>query len=114
MGAVITELIDEPRMVIRVADEDLDALSERIDTIAKRRGFAGKVVLLAEPSVAAGDAGSSGPTAGWSGTAPACGTTSTRRSSACWAAARTRSTSGPASQGQRHGADQRLSERMLP
>ncbi len=55
MSAVITELIDEPRMVIRVADEDLDALSDRIDTIAQRRGFAGKVVLLAEPSVAAGD-----------------------------------------------------------
>jgi flagellar assembly protein FliH len=55
MSAVITELIDEPRMVIRVADEDLDALSERIDTVAQRRGFAGKVVLLAEPTVAAGD-----------------------------------------------------------
>ena len=55
MSAVITELIDEPRMVIRVADEDLDALSDRIDTIAQRRGFSGKIVLLAEPSVAAGD-----------------------------------------------------------
>jgi flagellar assembly protein FliH len=55
LSAVITELIDEPRMVIRVADEDLDALSERIDTITTRRGFAGKVVLLAEPTVAAGD-----------------------------------------------------------
>lgn len=55
LSAVITELIDEPRMVIRVADEDLDAMAERIDTIAQRRGFAGKVVLLAEPSVAAGD-----------------------------------------------------------
>jgi flagellar assembly protein FliH len=55
MSAVITELIDEPRMVIRVADEDLDALSERIDAVAQRRGFAGKVVLLAEPTVAAGD-----------------------------------------------------------
>jgi flagellar assembly protein FliH len=55
LGAVVTELIDEPRMVIRVADADLDALSERIDAIAARRGFAGKVVLLAEPSVASGD-----------------------------------------------------------
>jgi flagellar assembly protein FliH len=55
LGTVIAELIDEPRMVIRVADEDLDALSERIDTITARRGFAGKVVLLAEPTVAAGD-----------------------------------------------------------
>jgi flagellar assembly protein FliH len=55
MSAVITELIDEPRMVIRVADEDLDALSDRIDTIAQRRGFAGKVVLLAEPTIDAGD-----------------------------------------------------------
>jgi flagellar assembly protein FliH len=30
-------------------------LSEKIDTIATRRGFAGKVVLLAETSVAPGD-----------------------------------------------------------
>src|SRR3954468_3009718 len=30
IAAVITDLIDEPRMVIRVADADLDALSERI------------------------------------------------------------------------------------
>jgi len=55
IATVITDLIDEPRMVIRVADADLDALSERIDAIATRRGFAGKVVLLAEPSVASGD-----------------------------------------------------------
>jgi flagellar assembly protein FliH len=55
LGAVITELIDEPRMVIRVADDDLDTISEKIDTIATRRGFAGKIVLLAEPSVASGD-----------------------------------------------------------
>jgi flagellar assembly protein FliH len=55
IAAVITDLIDEPRMVIRVADADLDALSERIDAIAARRGFTGKVVLLAEPSVASGD-----------------------------------------------------------
>jgi flagellar assembly protein FliH len=55
LGAVITELIDEPRMVIRVADEDLDTLSEKIDTIAARRGFAGKIVMLADSSVAPGD-----------------------------------------------------------
>jgi flagellar assembly protein FliH len=55
IATVITDLIDEPRMVIRVADADLDALSERIDAIATRRGFAGKLVLLAEPSVASGD-----------------------------------------------------------
>jgi flagellar assembly protein FliH len=55
LGAVITELIDEPRMVIRVADDDLDEMSERIEAIAARRGFAGKIVLLAEPSVASGD-----------------------------------------------------------
>ena len=70
LAAVITELIDEPRMVIRVADDDLDTLSEKIDTITTRRGFAGKVVLLAEPSVARVIAGSNGPTAGWSGQRP--------------------------------------------
>ncbi|WP_158047174.1 FliH/SctL family protein [Skermanella pratensis] len=55
IAACVGDLIDEPRLVIRLADGDLDALSERIDAITTRRGFAGKVVLLAEPTVAPGD-----------------------------------------------------------
>ncbi|UEM04236.1 flagellar assembly protein FliH [Skermanella rosea] len=55
IAACVSDLIDEPRLVIRLADADLDALSERIDAITARRGFAGKVVLLAEPTVAPGD-----------------------------------------------------------
>jgi flagellar assembly protein FliH len=55
IGTCVNELVDEPRLVIRVADADLDAISERIDTITTRRGFAGKIVLLAEPAVAPGD-----------------------------------------------------------
>jgi len=55
IGTCVSDLIDEPRLVIRVADDDLDAISERLDPITSRRGFGGKVVLLAEPAVAPGD-----------------------------------------------------------
>ncbi|EWY35883.1 hypothetical protein N825_32455 [Skermanella stibiiresistens SB22] len=55
IGACVGDLIDEPRLVIRVADGDLDAVSERINAITTRRGFGGKVVLLADSTVMAGD-----------------------------------------------------------
>ena len=80
MLAPVIEPIDEPRMVIRVADDDLDIPSEKIDTIITRRA-ACKVVLLAEPSVLRVIAGSMGRWRG-GGTAPACGATSTWRSPA--------------------------------
>ena len=35
----LAELIDEPRMVIRVADDDLHDAAAKIDTIAAARGF---------------------------------------------------------------------------
>lgn len=47
----LSELADEPRIVVRVHDGMLDALKARIDALAASKGFAGKMVLLAEPSL---------------------------------------------------------------
>ena len=51
----LPELAAEPRVVIRVADAVLDEITDRIDGLAKGCGFDGNVVLLAEPSLGAGD-----------------------------------------------------------
>lgn len=51
----LTSLLDEPRLVIRVADEVLDLLNARIGALASRSGFSGKVILLAEDGMGPGD-----------------------------------------------------------
>src|SRR5690606_38658722 len=52
----LARLHDEPRLVIRVADELLDPVRERIDRLAATTGFSGRVILLAEGSLRPGDA----------------------------------------------------------
>ena len=47
---------DEPRIVVRVNDSLLDTLRERLDGIAAGAGFAGRLVLLADPALSPGDA----------------------------------------------------------
>jgi len=51
----LQRLIDEPRIVVRVAESLLDPLKARIDQLAQGCGFGGKVVLIAEPTLASGD-----------------------------------------------------------
>lgn len=51
----LLDMVDEPRIVIRVADEMLDMLSARVEPITERLGFAGSVVLLAEPGMGPAD-----------------------------------------------------------
>lgn len=53
--ACLERLRDEPRLVIRTADEDLDALKERIEESTQRAGFEGKLVFLADETIASGD-----------------------------------------------------------
>ncbi len=57
--AMITEclegLVDEPRVVARVPDALLDELAGRIDDLAARGGYEGRVVLLADPSLNGAD-----------------------------------------------------------
>ncbi len=52
----LSHLDDEPRIVVRVNDDQLDALRERLDPIAQRCGFEGRMVLLSEPDLGLGDA----------------------------------------------------------
>jgi flagellar assembly protein FliH len=47
---------DEPRVVVRCADRHLDGLKERVDGLAARLGFEGRVVLLADDTMQPGDA----------------------------------------------------------
>ena len=118
LSAVITELIDEPRMVIRVADEDLDALSEKSTPSRRGVGFAGKIVLLADPRWLRATAGSSGPTAAAERDSARLWHDIDWRSPACWATARPRAPASshaphlgrmPQYQENRHGQQGQLS-----
>jgi len=51
----LERLRDEPRVVIRCADEDLDALRERVEQSAAKGGYEGKLVFLADERLAPGD-----------------------------------------------------------
>ena len=50
------EAIDEPRVVLRVAEEIYEPLRERLDALANAAGYAGRIVMLADDAIAAGDA----------------------------------------------------------
>jgi flagellar assembly protein FliH len=52
----LERLRDEPRVVVRCADRHLDSLKERVDGLAARLGFEGRVVLLADETMQPGDA----------------------------------------------------------
>lgn len=50
------EAIAEPRVVLRVAGELYELLRENIDTLASAAGYAGRIVLLSDDTIAPGDA----------------------------------------------------------
>lgn len=49
------EVLDEPRLVLRVSDALFDAVQQRIAGLAQTAGYAGKIVLLADAALADGD-----------------------------------------------------------
>ena len=49
------QLIDEPHIVVRVPENLIDDLKQRIDDIAAGCGFAGRVVLLPDPAMNGND-----------------------------------------------------------
>lgn len=51
----LSELYDEPRVVIRAADPIIDALQKDIDRIAAACGFTGKIALFGDPEMAPTD-----------------------------------------------------------
>lgn len=48
-------LLDEPRIVVRINDTLLDALQERVQSLAESCGFGGGIILLSEPGLALPD-----------------------------------------------------------
>lgn len=48
-------MVDEPRVVVRLNDENLDLLQERITGAATAAGFAGKIVLVSDDQIPPGD-----------------------------------------------------------
>jgi flagellar assembly protein FliH len=52
----LSRLHDEPRLVVRVADELLDPVRQRIDQVAASAGYTGRIILFADAALKPGDA----------------------------------------------------------
>lgn len=52
---MLGELGEEPRLVVRVADSQLDAVTIKIQREVDRRGFAGKVIFMGDPAMGPSD-----------------------------------------------------------
>lgn len=51
----LTLCMGEPRLVIRVSDQAMDALKEKIDTLSQQAAFPGKIILLGEEGLGPSD-----------------------------------------------------------
>ena len=51
----IREMAREPRLVVRVHEQQFDAINEKAQAIATERAYVGKVIVLADPGIALGD-----------------------------------------------------------
>jgi flagellar assembly protein FliH len=49
------QLVSTPHLVVRINDSLYEAAHERIDGLARQSGFAGRLVILAEPEIETGD-----------------------------------------------------------
>lgn len=52
---VVNELSSEPRLVVRVADSQLDTVTIKVQREVERRGFTGKVVFMGDPDLGTSD-----------------------------------------------------------
>jgi len=50
-----SHLVSTPHLVVRINETLYEAAHERIERLAKQSGFAGRLVILAEPEIANGD-----------------------------------------------------------
>jgi flagellar assembly protein FliH len=50
-----SHLVSTPHLVVRINESLYDGARERIELLAKRSGFEGRLVILAEPEIATGD-----------------------------------------------------------
>ncbi len=55
ISQVITEMGREPRLVVRIAEGQFDAVSDKIKEISERKAYTGKVIVLAEPELGPAD-----------------------------------------------------------
>ncbi|WP_207455112.1 FliH/SctL family protein [Azospirillum sp. SYSU D00513] len=56
LRACLTDLVDEPRLVVRVADAMAEPLREHLEQISSLRGFGAKLMVVPDPGVKPGDA----------------------------------------------------------
>jgi len=55
VGEVVGQVLDEPRIIVRVATSLAEPLRERLDEVADSHGFEGRVVLQPDARLASGD-----------------------------------------------------------
>lgn len=55
VAQVLDERSSEPRLVVRVADQNLDAVRDRIDRLAVQNSFEGDIILLGETQLGESD-----------------------------------------------------------
>ena len=55
VGDCLASIRREPRLVLRLPEAALDGVRERLDSLKATNGFAGEMVLLADPALAPGD-----------------------------------------------------------
>lgn len=55
IAAALAEMLDEPRLVVRVADSNLDALRGRMEALSAEAGYQGAIILLADPALGPSD-----------------------------------------------------------
>jgi flagellar assembly protein FliH len=51
----VAEMITEPRLVLRVHETDFDAVSAEVNAMCQRLGYAGKMIILADETLAEKD-----------------------------------------------------------
>lgn len=52
---VVGHILDEPRIIVRVAEPLVEAVRERLEAVCQSHGFEGRVVVQADARLAAGD-----------------------------------------------------------
>ncbi len=55
IAGCFAQLVSTPHIVIRINDTLYEAAHSHIEALAKQSGFAGRLIILAEPNIAAGD-----------------------------------------------------------
>ena len=55
VAACLPHLLNEPRLILRIAPENVEAVRERVEPLARDRGFTGAVVIMADAETGPAD-----------------------------------------------------------